>query len=154
MAKSGFVGRTTILFALIGIWTTDPVCSASDVQFRTWTDASGNHSVEADFVAFEGGNVRLLKSDGAPILVPYKVLSAPDQNYVRDRLRQSRILVSRKPTPVAKLRTNRLKSHPADANAQHGINWFPANSVSTIASGEDPKPVMWFRVLGALDGFM
>lgn len=129
-------------------------CSANDPPIRTWNDATGNYSVEASFVAVESGDVRMLKNDGTNILVPFKLLSSSDQNYVRSRLRARQAELRRKPLPVADLATRKGETSHPEAESLYGLNWYPTKSVSSVAQGKDPKPVMWFRVLGALDGFM
>ena len=57
------------------------VC-ASSVFARRWTDSTGKYGVEAEFVALDEGNVRLLRSDGKMISVPIEILSEADRRYV------------------------------------------------------------------------
>jgi thiol-disulfide isomerase/thioredoxin len=52
-------------------------------EVRTWSDASGKHSIEAEFVSLQGGNVRLLREDGKEITLPLEKLSKADQNFVK-----------------------------------------------------------------------
>lgn len=127
-------------------------CYANDV--RRWTDASGDYNIEASFVDVESGSVQLLKGDGTNIAVPFKLLSSSDQKYVRSRLRQRHTQHRKKSLPVTDLRTGDVDATTADATPLYGINWYPAERVSTVAGGKNIKPVMWFRVLGSLDGFM
>lgn len=134
-------------------------CWADNAQARKWTDASGKYSVEAGFVDFENGNVRLRKHDGVEITVPFKQLSSSDQKYIRSRLRLRQLEIHKKPSPT---KISAAKIPPAaktarehgDAKTLYGIQWYPSNAVSSAAAGKSPKPVMWFRVLGSLDGFM
>ena len=35
----------------------------------------------------------------------------------------------------------------------YGVQWYDMEDASQLASADD-KPMMWFRVLGDLDGFM
>lgn len=49
---------------------------------RTWTDASGQEQVEADFVAFQADKVWLHRSDGRVFGIALDELSQPDQQYV------------------------------------------------------------------------
>ena len=49
---------------------------------RTWTDATGKFSVEAEFVSTDGEQVTLKKSDGSTITLPITKLSAADQEHV------------------------------------------------------------------------
>ena len=71
---------------------TVPVClfllvrvSCSHAAVRTWTDVTGRHSTEADFVDFKDGKVRLRKTNGTVVTVLLKTLSSVDQRYVRAR---------------------------------------------------------------------
>ncbi|MFO7902074.1 MAG: SHD1 domain-containing protein [Planctomycetota bacterium] len=50
---------------------------------RTFSDASGNYSVEAELVDYQGGEVHLRKTDGTVVTVALKLLSQADQEYVR-----------------------------------------------------------------------
>ncbi|MHB0956287.1 MAG: SHD1 domain-containing protein [Pirellulaceae bacterium] len=58
---------------------------AQDTEPRTWKDATGSFSVEAEFVDFVDGKLRLKKTDGQVITVALEQLSAADQQYVRTR---------------------------------------------------------------------
>jgi hypothetical protein len=49
---------------------------------RTWTDSSGKHTVEAEFVDLKDGKVRIKKESGEIITVPVEKLSEPDQEFV------------------------------------------------------------------------
>jgi hypothetical protein len=53
-------------------------------EYRLWTDATGNFSVSAQFVALENGQVQLCKQvDGQTISLPVEKLSAADQQYLQ-----------------------------------------------------------------------
>ena len=54
------------------------VMSGSMVLARTWTDASGKFSVEADLVDVRSGRITLLKADGRVVNVPVQRLSDDD----------------------------------------------------------------------------
>jgi hypothetical protein len=49
---------------------------------RTWNDATGAFSLEAEFLGVEDGKVKLKKSDGKTVSVPLDKLSKEDQDYV------------------------------------------------------------------------
>ncbi len=49
---------------------------------RTWTDSSGLYQVQARFVSYQDGVVRLLKANGVYTRVPFAKLSAEDQRFV------------------------------------------------------------------------
>jgi len=57
---------------------------------RTWTDSTGKYRVEAEFVEFTDGNVKLKKTDGSIVSVPASKLSKADQQWVRDELKRRR----------------------------------------------------------------
>ena len=50
--------------------------------FRTWTDATGKHQIEAAFVSVVADKVELRKKDGKVISVPLKRLSETDQRWI------------------------------------------------------------------------
>jgi hypothetical protein len=52
---------------------------------RKWTDASGKHSTEADFVEVKDGNAILKKTNGKVISVPLEKLSAVDQEFIKSK---------------------------------------------------------------------
>jgi len=60
----------------------------SSSTHRTWQDATGNFSIEAEFAGHESGKVRLKKADGSEIAVPLEQLSDEDQEWVRNRGRR------------------------------------------------------------------
>jgi len=57
----------------------------ADVQARTWTDDSGQFSIEAEFVSEADGKVRLRKPDGSIIEVSLAKLSANDRKFVEEQ---------------------------------------------------------------------
>jgi len=61
----------------------DPEPPAPD--FRTWTDTSGEFTVEAEFVRLSMGTVTLRKADGSEISLSMEKLSEDDQAWVRDQ---------------------------------------------------------------------
>lgn len=62
----------------------------SAVDARTWTTKKGNHKVEAEFVEYKSGQVKLKKEDGRVVSVPMSVLSDEDQDWVRAELKRRR----------------------------------------------------------------
>jgi len=72
-------------------------------EYRTWTDSTGEHEVEAAMVKFADGKVHLEKKDGQVVAVPVGRLSRTDQQYVRDVLRARRVSagVAERPAPGA-----------------------------------------------------
>jgi hypothetical protein len=57
--------------------------SSNDVKtLRMWTDASGQYQLEARFVSFQDGTVRLQKANGGYVRIAYDLLSASDRDFV------------------------------------------------------------------------
>jgi hypothetical protein len=52
------------------------VCHA---EIRTWTDASGQHKIEAELVGVQAGKVTLKRANGTVITLTVNQLSAADQ---------------------------------------------------------------------------
>ena len=50
---------------------------------RTWTDSSGTHKIEGEFVTLTDGKVDIRSDDGTVVHVPLEKLSEPDQKYVQ-----------------------------------------------------------------------
>jgi uncharacterized protein with FMN-binding domain len=59
--------------------------AAADSNLRTWKDASGSFSVQAEFVDLRDGMVQLKRADGRTASVPLNRLSAADQQYVKEQ---------------------------------------------------------------------
>lgn len=68
----------TFFVAVLVAWVCTPIAFA-----RKWTDATGKHTVEAEFVESRDGAVRLKKGNGQIISLPLEKLSDADQEYVR-----------------------------------------------------------------------
>ncbi|MCY2989659.1 MAG: SHD1 domain-containing protein [Planctomycetota bacterium] len=50
---------------------------------RLWTDASGQHTVQAEFVEFKDGKAFLKRQEGVVIGVPIEILSTANQEWIR-----------------------------------------------------------------------
>lgn len=74
---------------------------------RKWTDASGQFSVDAEFVEVKSGEVHLRKPDGSVITVPVNKLSEADRLYLSNR-------VTSKPATAAPAVPGATKPNPAD----------------------------------------
>lgn len=64
----------------IGIFT-PPILRA---EMQTWTDATGKHKVEAEFISLEGGNVSLKTAEGKTITLELAKLSEADQTTAKN----------------------------------------------------------------------
>ncbi len=60
----------------------DPFGARDVKSLRQWTDASGKYRIEARFVSYSEGTVRLQKADGRYYRVKYDRLCATDQDFV------------------------------------------------------------------------
>lgn len=61
----------------------DPFGTRNDVEtLRQWTDASGKYHIEARFVSFQDGTVRLQKANGRYFRIKYDRLCAADRDFV------------------------------------------------------------------------
>ena len=67
-----------------------------ELQFRTWTDATGRYQTEAAMIEFADGKVHLKKKDGGTAVVSAGKLSAADQRYVREELARRKSLEEEK----------------------------------------------------------
>lgn len=54
-------------------------------KWRTWTDSSGEHKIDAKFGGMASGKVILVRSDGSKIQLPLEELSEEDQEWIKER---------------------------------------------------------------------
>ena len=54
-------------------------------KWRTWTDATGEHHIEARLGGVSAGNVKLTKRDGTVLTMPLEKLSDEDQEWIKKR---------------------------------------------------------------------
>jgi hypothetical protein len=59
-----------------------PTTSAATAM-RTWSDVTGTHKIQATYLGFADGGVKLKREDGREITVPLESLSKEDQEYVQ-----------------------------------------------------------------------
>jgi hypothetical protein len=91
---------------------------------RTWTDSTGNYTVEAELVDFEDGKVHLKKGDGTIVSVPIEKLSNVDQAYVRGEQNTAPSKKEQQPIPSTQLEVS--SRHPA-INASKIASQKPRN---------------------------
>jgi hypothetical protein len=58
-------------------------CSLSAAQARTWKDATGKFSIDAEFVSLKDGRITLKSPTGKEAMLPLSKLCAEDQAYAR-----------------------------------------------------------------------
>lgn len=73
------------LHGVMGAMVVLPLCVPVALA-RTWTDSSGKYTVEAEFVEFKDGTVRLQRADGKFIRIAIEKLSEADREFVRRQL--------------------------------------------------------------------
>ncbi len=56
-----------------------------EAEIRTWKDVSGKHEIRATFAGYISGDVKLKKTNGEIINVPFEKLSDEDQQFIKDR---------------------------------------------------------------------
>jgi hypothetical protein len=126
---------------------------------RTWRDATGQYRVEASFVAFDDGVVQLCKPGGTEIRVPMEKLSSSDRHFIVRQVRSQQVAARQTQDPPANPALDaRPDERPITVRTEKlwGVNWVQPEDAK-LASGsrqQTQKPVMWFRVLGDLEGFM
>ena len=51
---------------------------------RTWTESETERTIDAQFVSYAGGKIKLRKSNGQEVVLPLERLSEEDQAWVHD----------------------------------------------------------------------
>jgi len=70
---------------LVGVLWAIGACG-SGAWAREWGDATGKYTIEATFVDYNDGNVRLKKQDGSMVSVPLSKLRLADQQFVAKQM--------------------------------------------------------------------
>ena len=115
---------------------------AADKQpVREWSDNTGTYSVEARLLPgqSDGLQAALKLSDGKTVILPIRRLSRHDREYVAAAVEQKAV-------------------RPPTINVC-GIEWLSdLNTAGQVAAGgpsrADDRPILCFRALGDLSGFM
>ncbi len=172
---------TRLLASIVVVCMTIDLANAqdSDLQSRTWKSKNGKHSIEAVLSDYDRLTKTVLLEDnnGEPIEVPIDQLSSADRRFVAREMRQrakSTDLSDRSPAsnPFAQKTNNdseveaTVKQKPeirrrrvGDSKNLYGIRWQAGvEDAMLVATGKetnrDDRPIMWFRVLGDLEGYM
>lgn len=163
------IRSTTLLFLLAiipGTWSIGPPAFSQDKVLRQWWSHDGNESIQASLESFDKKTrlVSLMNRQGEIIEVKISLLSRADRRFVA-RSRKTEPSVFKVSDDVeatnAKLESQREagKRKPkesASVENRYGIDWTVGvdEALASAASNEQRRPVMLFRVLGDLDGFM
>ena len=150
---------------LLGGLAAMPSCAVADEtaeDYRTWSDDSGEHQVEAALVDYVQGKVRLSKKDGGEVTIAYRRLSDVDRQYVRDVISRRKEAETPtvspfnpstpSPSTVDDMAVERSVPREQKTKELYGIQWVDSLDRAVEATGL--KPIVWFRVLGDLEGFM
>ena len=135
--------------------------------FKTWKSQNQKYSVKAKFENYDTDSkqVTLIDRDENTITVQLDQLSSSDQKYVLRRYK--RLVAEKNAANPFKLTKNKPEKEQARTDqdevptiARWGIEWTPSMEASQrVALGSrrrsnDDRPIMWFRVLGNLEGYM
>lgn len=120
---------------------------------RTWKDDSGEFEVEATLLEVVDGSATLKLADGSKVDVPLDRLCDSDRRYI------ARETKKRAPARLTTSRNNFRGKSVRDTEQRYGIRWHrtldgAANEAGFASRHHSEKPIMCFRVLGDLDGFM
>lgn len=143
----------------------EPSVNASDglgQPLRTWEDESGKYQVKAKFKSYERGQVALLKANGEEKTIDYRRLSEKDRRYVRDVVNQSKPKTpppakSTEPADASRLDSDRAEAPESDIaelkpNQRYGVDLY--GTPQEVLKSNPDQPLIWFRILGDIDGFM
>ena len=163
---------TVTCFALVNqalAQTDDMVIKFADTNPRVWADSSNQNQITARLLSrnTQDNKVSLECGDGMIIEVLLSDLPISDRKYIARK------------TSQAKRAAHRLKSQrpsgdtdlgvDASQNAQpsrkpdgkvgkprrvNKIDWHRSPQTARTAATADDRPIIWFRVLGDLEGYM
>jgi|GEM_PF-4664434 len=127
-------------------------------QFRL---KSGEDPIQAKPLSwdFQTGSLMLELADGTSREVPASELHSADMRLV-EKIMTKQMLAGRRGEPVSGVTSKTLGSdRSASVDRIHGVRWLADENVARkIASGgegpNDDRPLVWFRVLGDMTGFM
>jgi hypothetical protein len=136
-------------------------------KIRNWRSHDGGESIRASFVKFdkETDIVSLQDESGEQIEVEITLLSRADRRYVAKEFKKSSkakhlesVFKKNDASEATLPATVNLKSDrdPSRTFRRYGINWTEGIDKAIAKASERGKqrPLMWFRVLGDLNGLM
>ena len=122
-------------------WTDEPL--------RTWRDNTGDFQVEARLIAIsdDESSVSIQLADQQLVDVPLSRLSSRDRRYV--------LQTQRSMAQQSSLKRERGSRPDSNTTKLLGIDWHRTSESAAQAAGRGTeKPIMCFRVLGDLTGYM
>lgn len=153
--------RTTLLFLLAIIpmfWLSSPSAWSQENNVRKWTSHDGSESIEASLESFDKKTkvVLLRDQNGEEIAVKISLLSRADRRFVaKASKKKPSVFTKTKREPLDKVKTIK-RSKESEVVERYGINWTVGleDALASASSSEQRRPVMLFRVLGDLGGYM
>ncbi len=127
----------TALVVLMGL-----LAALALAETRSWTDATGQFNVEAEFQEYASGSVTLKKANGETITVPMTKLSRADQTWVRAELREMRANRNRPARGGNRMENKEDESSPAIQGAPGDWLQWRGPSGKNIAPGP-AAPTQW-----------
>lgn len=134
-----------------------------DEPVRVWSDSSGQFDVDATLIAYQKRVLTLQTPAGKAIEVSIDRLSKSDQSYTLKLLRRARAKTVDFKTPPIQKQVPSVDAAPEPSRTHgdvtlaskklYGVNWHLLDQAESYAAVQN-KPVMWFRVLGDMEGFM
>ncbi len=103
---------------------------------RTWTDSTGTHHIEAEFVKLDNDIVHLKKGDGTIIKIPLNKLSSQDKEFVRQQTNGA--------SPATSMRNTGTTAKRPASDTAHGVGKVDEKEAgpergSSGFSGERPE---------------
>jgi hypothetical protein len=121
---------------------------------------SGGDPLEARLVAwdFQTGTLTLEQADGSSMKIPATDLHASDMRLV-ERILKKQFLVAKKGESISSGSKPAKTEMSGKVDRIHGVKWFDNESDARLVArggdgNQDDRPMIWFRVLGAMTGFM
>lgn len=154
---------TLVLTGLCDARQTEP---GQNDNLRTWTDITGTHTTEAELVSWdpETKQVVLQTADNGTIELNSADLHISDRRFLNRhaaRMRREARNSESDGNIFERSRVSKAQTRNNDVPLLElgGIPWHQsADQASIAASGregaKDDKPIVWFRVLGDLSGYM
>jgi len=166
------MNRLTLLFLVAIVSATmssGPRAVAQDNELRKWWSYDGVESIQASLESYDKKTklVSLKTAQDKTIQVKISLLSRADRRFVTNASKKKPSVFkvlndedsSKESLEPGQRATNKKRAankKQTGVTKQYGINWTVGveNALTSAMSNERRRPVMLFRVLGELDGFM
>lgn len=152
----------------------------TDTNQREWTDRRGENGFTARLVSYnrKSGEVVLQRADESTLEAPLMDFSISDRRYLTrqtnkakraakrvelaNREAKKKLTSEKGSTELLSLNTgasSTVRELTDDVRRLYDIDWYQVPENATYAARgaagfQDDKPIMWFRVLGDLAGYM